>query len=115
MLSRASDVRADVDPSLVAEHPLVLAHPTRKHRRALYLSSGTAELVRSNGQRCDEAEAEQLAARMLRCVHSTMQLLLHYFDWSDRGLTCTLFCRLKLLVISCLLLFDAAEPGAGFS
>ena len=70
-LPRVSDERSDVEPPLIAKHPLVLTHPTRQHRRALYLRPGTTELVRQGGQRCDAAEAERLTTSMMECVGST--------------------------------------------
>ena len=100
MLPCASDSRADVDPPLVAEHPLVLMHPTR-NRRALYLRPGSTELVRRGGQRCDAAEAERLSGRMMEWVQSTtcMQRVI----MSDRTAFCILLtacCTHVLLIAS---------------
>ena len=55
--------RADVDPPLVAEHPLVLSHPTRRDRKALYLRPGKTELLRDGRVPCEPLEAEGLITR----------------------------------------------------
>ena len=74
--------RADVEPPLEAVHPLVLTHPTRRDRRALYLTPFGGELLR-DGRPCAAAEAEGLRSSMMEHQLRPAHIFTHRWRMGD--------------------------------